>query len=213
MVPRIAEQDGTRPRVEGEREEEILDAAVELLMEVGYERLTMDAVAKQARASKATLYRRWQTKQSLVVDAVLRSKQMHERPIPDTGSLRGDLRAVFCGSGGMASHSNATTGVLGVVLTALQTDPEFAADFRARFIAPKAHVTGEIYRRAIERGEVSPDVDLSLLGPAFAGILLHRRFVLGEEITPDLVERVLDQIILPAATGHATDLTAVQENA
>jgi AcrR family transcriptional regulator len=49
----------TRPRVEGEREDEILDACVELLLEAGYDRLTMDAVAKKARASKATLYRRW----------------------------------------------------------------------------------------------------------------------------------------------------------
>ena len=210
MVPR-ALSDAVRPRVEGEREEEILDAVVDMLMENGYERLTMDAVAKRARASKATLYRRWQTKQSLVVDAVIRSKSLHDQPVPDTGSLRGDLRAVFCGSGGMTSHSSQTTGVLGVVLTALQTDPDFAHQFRTRFIAPKAHVTAEIYRRAAERGELAPDVDLSLLGPAFAGILLHRRFVLGEEITPELVERVLDQIILPAATG--VPYNAAQEKA
>ena len=214
MVPRIAEQDGTRPRVEGEREEEILDAVVEMLMEAGYERLTMDAVARRARASKATLYRRWASKESLVVDAVIRSKQLHQQPVPDTGSLRGDLRAVFCGTGGIATQSSHTTHVIGTVLTALQTDPEFAREFRTRFIAPKAHLTAEIYRRAAERGELAADVDLSLLGPAFAGILLHRRFVLGEEITPDLVDRVLDQIILPAATGVPFGShTVVQEKA
>jgi AcrR family transcriptional regulator len=210
MVPR-ALAEAARPRVEGEREEEILDAVVEMLMENGYERLTMDAVAKRARASKATLYRRWESKQSLVVDAVIRSKQLHQQPLPDTGSLRGDLRAVFCGGSGMAAQSSHTTNVIGTVLTALQTDPDFAHQFRSRFIAPKAHVTAEIYRRAAARGELAPDIDLSLLGPAFAGILLHRRFVLGEEITPDLVERVLDQIILPAATG--VPFQPVQENA
>ena len=60
---------GPRPRVEGEREAEILDAALVLLGRVGYDRLTMDAVAAEAKASKATLYRRWTTKPSLVVDA------------------------------------------------------------------------------------------------------------------------------------------------
>ena len=63
-----------RPRVEGEREDEILDATLELLIEVGYDRLTMDSVAKRSRASKATLYRRWETKASLAIDALLRAK-------------------------------------------------------------------------------------------------------------------------------------------
>jgi len=62
---------GPRPRVEGERESEILDAALVLLCRVGYDRLTMDAVAAEAKASKATLYRRWSSKQSIVVDAGL----------------------------------------------------------------------------------------------------------------------------------------------
>jgi len=204
MVPR-ALSDVVRPRVEGEREEEILDAVVDMLLESGYDRLTMDAVAKRARASKATLYRRWQTKQSLVVDAVIRSKSLHAQPTPDTGSLRGDLRAMFCAN--MVSTSD-TTSVLGVVLTALQTDPEFSEDFRTRFLLPKAQAAQEIYGRAAGRGELAPGADPSLLGPALAGILLHRKFVLGEEITAELVERVLDQIILPAATGR----TAVQES-
>ncbi len=207
MVPR-ALAEAARPRVEGEREEEILDAVVEMLVESGYDRLTMDAVAKRARASKATLYRRWQTKSSLVVDAVIRAKSMHSQPLPDTGTLRGDLRAMFCTN--MVTTSE-TTSVLGVVVTALQTDPEFAADFRSRFLQPKTQASMEIYRRAAERGELAPGVDPSLIGPALAGILLHRRFLLGEEITPDLVDRVLDQIILPAATGRPH--TAVQENA
>src|SRR3954470_6760096 len=59
-----------RPRVEGGREEEILDATVTVLAELGYDRLTMDAVATAAKASKATLYRRWSTKAELVVDAI-----------------------------------------------------------------------------------------------------------------------------------------------
>src|SRR5512141_1472504 len=94
-------QAGVRPRVEGERESEILDAALDLLAQVGYDRMTMDAVASHARASKATLYRRWSSKSSLVVDAILRTKEALQTPEVDTGSLREDLLQMACGHGGL----------------------------------------------------------------------------------------------------------------
>lgn len=186
---------GHRPRVEGEREDEILDATVELLMDVGYDRLTMDAVAKQARASKATLYRRWETKASLVVEALVRAKSAPQVSDHDTGELRADLLSTFCGNQGMNS---AATGALGSVITALATDPEFAEEFRAKFIAPKLAATERIYRRAQARGEVGDDIDIDLIAPALAGILMHRAFILG--ILPDdaTIERVVDHVILPA---------------
>jgi AcrR family transcriptional regulator len=190
-----------RPRVTGAREDEILDATVAQLLEVGYDRLTMDRVAEHARASKATLYRRWSSKQSLVVDALTRSHRAAEAPEPDTGSLRSDLLALFAGAGGGAGRD--ATGIFGVVVTALQTDPEFAAEYRAKFLAPKMERVQRIYRRAAQRGELAAGVDPTLLGPALSGILLHRALVLGDPTTPQLVERVVDQIILPAATGRS----------
>lgn len=196
-----------RPRVEGDREEEILDAALELLTTVGYDRLTMDAVARDAHASKATLYRRWETKARLVLDALLRSKGVPEVQSHDTGSLRGDLVATFCGRHGMANAK--TAAVISSVVTAVSTDPEFATLFREHFIAPKTRVTHEVFQRAIARGEVSPDVDLDILVPALAGVCLHRKFVMGLEPDDDLVERVIDNLILPAALArnenHATE--------
>src|SRR3954470_14970712 len=126
----------SRPRVEGDREAEILEAALHVLGEVGYDRLTMDAVALRARASKATLYRRWNGKVSLVIDA-LHHHHQHEAPaIPvDTGSLRGDLIESYCGSGGITDKPE--LHALGAVLTAIVRDPEFAAAFRRDVIAPK----------------------------------------------------------------------------
>jgi AcrR family transcriptional regulator len=188
-----------RPRVEGDREDEILDAALALLLEVGYDRLTLDAVARRARASKATLYRRWETKQGLVVDAVVRAKQAPLLEYHDTGSLRGDLLHTFCGPRGVVRGE--ATHALGAVITALSTDAQFAALFRERFIAPKIRVTREIYERAVARGEIAPDVDLEIIGPALAGILLHRSFVMGLEPDDDTVRRVVDHVILPAV-GH-----------
>lgn len=185
----------TRPRVEGEREDEILDATVELLIEAGYDRLTMDAVAKKARASKATLYRRWESKASLVVEALIRAKQSPHIGEHDTGSLRGDLLSTFCGHEGI---NESATQVMGSVITALSTDPEFAEQFRDKFIAPKVAITAGIYARAQARGEISADIDLEVIGPALAGILLHRTFILGVPPDDATIERVVDHVILPA---------------
>lgn len=190
-----------RPRVEGDREQEILDATLQVLAEVGYDRLTMDAVATTAKASKATLYRRWSNKVSLVIDALQHSKGMPE--VPDTGSLREDLRTAFCGVGGLADSDSVST--FSSVLTAITRDAEFAEAFRRDVIGPKLAVSHQIWERARERGEIREDVDLDLLDPALAGIVLHRVFLLGEAPDADVITRVIDQIILPAATnGPAT---------
>jgi AcrR family transcriptional regulator len=189
-----------RPRVEGEREDEILDACVELVIELGYDRLTMDAVAKRARASKATLYRRWESKASLVVEALIRAKQAPHVDDHDTGSLRGDLLSTFCGHQGI---NETATKVLGSVITALSTDPEFADLFREKFIAPKVAITQAIYLRAQQRGEIGPDADLEVIGPALAGILLHRTFILGVPPDDATIERVVDHVILPAVRNPA----------
>ena len=192
----VADAAAHRPRVEGDREQEILDAALEALAEVGYDRLTMDAVATRARASKATLYRRWNDKASLVIDALISQKE--ELTAPDTGTLRGDLVASFCGAGGLTDTKQIS--VFASVLTAISRDAEFAEKFRTDFIAPKAALSRMVYERAQARGELGPDADLDLLSTAVPGIVLHRLFLLGETPDADLVTRVIDQIILPAAT-------------
>jgi AcrR family transcriptional regulator len=186
---------GTRPRVEGERELEILEATLEVLDEVGYDLLTMDAVATRAKASKATLYRRWMGKPELVVAAIMAHKG--ESVVPDTGTLRGDLLEAYCGSGGL--NDPLAQSVLSAVVTAMGRDPEFAEVYRRDFIGPKIALSRQLYERARERGEVHPDCDLSIVAPALAGIVLHRAFLLGEDVTPDLVGRVLDEVVLPAA--------------
>ncbi|GAA1922679.1 TetR/AcrR family transcriptional regulator [Nocardioides hwasunensis] len=186
---------GTRPRVEGERELEILEATLHVLDEVGYDLFTMDAVATRAKASKATLYRRWKGKPELVVAAIMAHKG--EAVVPDTGSLRGDLLEAYCGSGGPSDPM--AQSVLAAVVTAMTRDPEFAEVYRRDFIAPKIEASRAIYERARDRGELHPDADLSILAPSLIAILMHRSFLLGEVITPELIARVLDEVVLPAA--------------
>lgn len=190
------EPQASRPRVEGDREQEILQATLDVLAEVGYDRLTMDAVATAAKASKATLYRRWNGKVSLVIDALLTQKQPSE--VPDTGTLRGDLIATYCGMGGFGDSRAVSTFTS--VLTAMVRDEEFAEAYRREVLGPKIAASATIYARARERGELGDGVDLAVLAPALAGIVLHRFFVLGEEPNEDSIARIIDQIIIPAAT-------------
>lgn len=189
-------ESAARPRVEGDREREILDAALHVLAEVGYDRLTMDAVATRAKASKATLYRRWTNKLTLVIDALVATKAAPEPP--DTGSLRGDLAAAYCGFGGLTDPE--AVARFTSVLTAIGRDPEFAQAYRTQALGPRVAQSLRIFERARARGEIRDDLDINLIGPALPGIVLHRFFMLGEAPTPDLIDRVLDQIILPAAT-------------
>jgi AcrR family transcriptional regulator len=190
----------TRPRVEGPREAEIFTATMEVLADVGYDRLTMDAVAQRAKASKATLYRRWNGKVSLVIDALHHHHQQEAPAVPvDTGSLRGDLIESYCGHGGLTDKPE--VAAFGAILTAIIRDPEFAAAFRRDVVTPKLAASRAVFERAIQRGEIDASVDIDLLAPALAGIVMHRLILVGEVPTRDVVVSVIDQIILPAATA------------
>ena len=120
--------------------------------------------------------------------------------MPDTGSLRGDLQQLMCGAGGMTDGE--AVGTFGAVITAIARDPEFADAFRREIVGPKIAVSQQIWERAKARGEVRPDLDLELVEPALAGIVLHRVFLIGERPTEELIGRVIDQIILPAVLPH-----------
>ena len=192
---------GSRPRVEGDREDEILEATLELLLDVGYDRLTMDAVARRARASKATLYRRWADKPSLVVDAMVRAKHAPHVESHDTGSLRGDLVTTFCGAHGMGQQRgdrDARLGDHGALQRPGVRPPVPRGVHRPEGRRSPATST----QRAIERGEIPADVDIEIIAPALAGILLHRSFVMGLVPDDETVERVIDHVILPAV-GHS----------
>jgi AcrR family transcriptional regulator len=186
-----------RPRIEGDREQEILTATLDVLADVGYDRLTMDAVATRARASKATLYRRWNGKVSLIIEALL--SQKGPEVASDTGTLRGDLLETFCGMGGLTDERQMS--ILGAVITAIARDADFAEAWRTEFIAPKVAIGRSVFERARARGEVREDIDLDLLAPALPGIILHRLFLMGQPPTEEVITEVIDQVIIPAATS------------
>jgi AcrR family transcriptional regulator len=191
---------GTRHRghpLDSSRDVAIRHAALDLLSEIGYDRLTMDAVAARAHASKATIYRRWQGKASLVVDALHCSKGSIVEP--DTGSLEGDLAALSQGSCSQENRFNAQV-MLGLI-TALAHDAELRDVFRERMIEPRTRVIRSIFERAVARGEVSPERNLDLLVSLFPALMIQQVLVTGELPDTDFASRVINDVILPLATA------------
>jgi AcrR family transcriptional regulator len=183
--------------LDSSRDVAIRDAALDLLSEIGYDRLTMDAVAARAHASKATIYRRWQGKAALVVDALNCSKgSMLE---PDTGSLEGDLSALGQSSCSQESRFNAQI-MLGLI-TALAHDAELRDVVRERMIEPRTGVIRRIFDRAVARGEVSPERNLDLLVSLFPALMIQQVLTTGELPDTDFSSRVINDVILPLATA------------
>ena len=185
----------TRPRVEGERATQIHEVVVQLLVEHGYDKLTFDQVATQARAGKATLYRRWPTKAALVIDAIQATLCPEVVERPDTGSLRGDLVAGACQQGGLTSG---LPDLLGAVLPALQRDEELRLEFRLRFIEPMVDGSREVFRRAQQRGEVGPDADLDRLTAILPALCMHQALVDAADCGRADVVAIVDEVVLPA---------------
>jgi AcrR family transcriptional regulator len=180
--------------VEGAREEEILRATLHVLAETGYDRLTFDLVAARAHTSKATLYRRWSTKPELVAEAVVLVAPT-DLPLPDTGSMRGDLLALARTRGFFdPEQARLACGLA----TALHRDPELHDIVREKLLeAGTAHLRA-VLARAVERGQLNADVDVELMCrvvPAMA--LFHLLFETGEKYPPDYAGTVIDRIVLP----------------
>ncbi|MGH8773857.1 MAG: TetR/AcrR family transcriptional regulator [Jiangellaceae bacterium] len=201
MVPLVAPAH-SRPRVEGEREEEILDAAVRLLLDLGYDRLSLDAVALKARASKATLYRRWRGKADLVVDAVARTKRCPEPVDPDTGRLRDDLVAMACCHGGLTD--DAPLSVVAGLMSAMHHDAELKRAVHERFIQPRVTAARTVFERAQRRGEIDSGVDIELLIDVLPGMVMNRRLLLGKSVDEDFITHVIDDVVMPAARTSST---------
>jgi len=204
MTPATASK--TRPRIEGDREAEILEATLQLLATAGYDRLTMDGVAAAAKASKATLYRRWSSKVELVIDALQRGREAPQLLEADTGSLRGDLLAAACDKAGL--NDERSLAVMASIITALHHDQEFAEAFHERFLAPKIAATRRMYERAQQRGEIRADADLDLLSSVLASVILHRFFVLQLPVDDAAVTKIIDEIVIPAAVHSCPKGTA-----
>lgn len=184
-----------RSRLSPEREAEIFASVVRLVSEYGYEKVTMQQIAAEAHASTATLYRRWDGKPRLVVEA-LRHRKPHPIDTVDTGSLRGDLLA---GVGPMAHTAPDDHELMAGLQNASRSDRELAAAIREVIAEPVRGAVESVIDRAIERGEIDPDPP----GRRFVHELLMapiavRPMMSGEHPDEEYLTAYIDAVILPA---------------
>jgi AcrR family transcriptional regulator len=166
-----------RPRSEA-AEEAILRAALELLDQVGYEALSIEAVASRARVGRPTIYRRWPSKLDLAVEAVVGGAPPHKK-----------------------THMSGSAA--GRVIIALVGDPavhaRLAPRIDERYLQPRRAVLAGLLRRAVRAGQVRPDVDPDLLIGLIMGAATDRWLVTGRPVTRESARHIVDAVLGLAA--------------
>jgi AcrR family transcriptional regulator len=178
------------------REAELLAVTLRLLQEHGYDRLTVDAVASTARASKATVYRRWPSKAELVLAAFIDGIRQFAVP-PDTGTLRGDLLRV----GEMVyrqARQHAST--IRAVLVEVSRHPALNDALQHQFIDQRRALVQHVLQQAVDRGEIASAAITDELWDLLPGYLIFRSIIPGRPPTRRTVQVLVDDIIIPGLT-------------
>jgi AcrR family transcriptional regulator len=180
------------------RECELLAVTLELLREHGYDRLSLEAVATTARASKATLYRRWPTKAELVLAAFVEGTR-HVVVDPDTGTLRGDLLKL-----GLAIRDHVSLHALTIraVLVETSRSGELDAMMQEQFLEQRKAVMAQVLARAVERGEITASAITEDLWDVLPGYLIYRTVLTGRAPSQKTVQDLIDNVLIPSLTRH-----------
>lgn len=185
-----------RTRLTPERERELYTAVVEMLREVGYEALTMDAIAARTRSSKATLYRQWKGKPELVATALRHHKPVSPADV-DTGTLSGDLHEfVRCHDASEVKRDQEL--MRGLAHAAFQNEDLFHA-LRELLIEPELESFRDLVRRAVDRGELDADNQAQKFIPHLLfGSALARPIIEGIDPDPEYTHHFIDAVVIPA---------------
>ncbi|MFD5461868.1 TetR-like C-terminal domain-containing protein [Kitasatospora sp. NPDC127059] len=177
-------------------ESAIYGATLQQLTTDGYARLTMEGVAAAAQTGKAALYRRWSSKEELVMDA-LRAGLPPARPAPDTGSLRGDLLEVVAGL------RTAMFSELGAAVRAIMSEIDhqrarvFLELVQQRVVEPTTALIAEVLDRGTARGEVRPGAVTPLVTDVVPALMLYRIKMCGGGAVELDPAAIVDEVLLP----------------
>jgi AcrR family transcriptional regulator len=180
------------------RENELLDVTLQLLQEHGYDRLTIDAVAAMARASKATVYRRWPSKAELVLAAFIEGCRQ-VAVAPGTGTLRGDLLRlgeVIC------QHARQQAGTIRAVMVEMSRHPALHDAMQNQFLDQRKTLIQEVLHEAVIRGEIDESVISDELWDLLPGYLIFRTVMPTRPPTEQTVQALVDDVIIPSLTRH-----------
>jgi AcrR family transcriptional regulator len=199
--------DTANPGRSAQRRWAIEEAALELVGEVGYDRLSMDALAERAGVSKATIYRHWSGKAALVVDALRERRHQPVALVEDQGCLRDDLLAqlrLIC------TAAEGDEGALTIgLLRAMHGDPELAQLMRSQVLQAKVDLVVALVERAQRREELPPAVPTESATEAMTSVVLCRLLLGGGPPDEGFRLHLVDQIVLPilmSGSGGRPDL-------
>ena len=180
------------------RDPEILAAAIEVLAETGFDGMTIDMVATRAKAGKATLYRRWPSKNELVIDAVacMKMGDLDVAHLPDTGTLRGDLVAMI--KPRSIQEAEKKMQIMAGLMSMLSTAPELADAANNAIAKPRAAANRFLMQRAIDRGEISPQCDIETLALVTPSMAAYRTLIERKPVDRDFLISLIDGVLLPA---------------
>jgi AcrR family transcriptional regulator len=174
-------------------ETKILDAARELLADIGVQQLTIEAVAARSGVAKTTIYRRWRSKEDLAL-AVLLSMTEQVVEVPELEDARSELIAFVSRAVDILS-STLMGRVVGGLVSDLATDPALGEAFRDRVIALRLSELDHLVRRGVERGELRNDVDVELLHELLFGPVYHRLLLTGGDLDATFAEQIVDALV------------------
>jgi AcrR family transcriptional regulator len=180
------------------RETELLAVTLQLLQEHGYDRLTVDAVAAAARASKATVYRRWPSKAELVLAAFIEGVRQVAVP-PETGTLRGDLLHL---GNVISQQSYDQAGIIRAVLVEVSRHQALYDALQHQFLDQRKALIQGVMRDAVLRGEIDAAAISDELWDLLPGYLIFRAIMPNRPPTEHTVEALVDEVIIPSLTRH-----------
>ena len=172
----------------------IIRATQELLVERGYRKLTIEAVAARAGVGKQTIYRWWPSRAALVLEAYLTSSDAVSLPPPDSGSTREDVRALIGWLTAVLAEPTGGRVVAGLVGD-LQHDHDLAEGFRRDVVPARRQAMLAALERAREGGEIRADADLELAVDTLHGAVFYRLLLSGEPLDAEFAERLADQVL------------------
>ena len=180
------------------REAELLAVTLQLLQEHGYDGLTVDAVASSARASKATVYRRWPSKAELVLAAFTEGVRQVAVP-PNTGTLRGDLLQLgeIC-----REQIGPHAGTIRAVLVEASRHPQLNDALQHQFLDQRKALTRHVLQEAVRRGEIAEAAISDELWDLLPGYLIFRSIMPDRPPTRRTVQALVDDFIIPGLTRH-----------
>ncbi|RYZ77882.1 MAG: TetR/AcrR family transcriptional regulator [Proteobacteria bacterium] len=180
------------------RDAEILDAALDVLVEVGYDGMTMDQVAAKAKAGKGAMYRRWPSKTELVIEAVsyMKRRSVDSADLPDTGTLRGDLLSLYKPQS--VEQSERKLKIMAGLFSLVLHNKALGDAVEDAISKPWVEVQKVLLKRSVARKEIRFNFDIDVVAKILPAAAIYQTLVLRKTFDKKVLTATIDEVLLPA---------------